>query len=81
MIIFIKVNRLLKTIKESTDFDKIIYSVGNTIKDLRIKALNNAAKKHQESGLIGVNSEFYEGGHWLGSFATYLVTKRGITDE
>ena len=47
-------------------------------KDLRIKALNNAAKKHQVSGLIGVNSEFYEGGHWLGSFATYLVTKRGI---
>jgi len=47
-------------------------------KDLRIKALNNAAKKHQESGLIGVNSKFYEGGHWLGSFATYLVTKRGI---
>ena len=50
-------------------------------KDLRIKALNNAAKKHQESGLIGVNSKFYEGGHWLGSFATYLVTKRGITDD
>ncbi len=47
-------------------------------KDLRIKALNNAAKKHQVSGLIGVNSEFYEGGHWLGSFATYLVTKTGI---
>ena len=42
MIIFIKVNRLLKTIKESTDFDKIIYSVGNTIKDLRIKAGYNS---------------------------------------
>lgn len=47
-------------------------------KDLRIKALSAAAAEHQESGLIGVNSEFYEGGHWLGSFATYLVTKRGI---
>ena len=50
-------------------------------KDLRIKALRIAAEKHQESGLIGVNSEFYEGGHWLGSFATYLVTKRGIVTE
>ncbi len=47
-------------------------------KDLRIKVLNAAAAEHQASGLIGVNSEFYEGGHWLGSFATYLVTKRGI---
>jgi hypothetical protein len=47
-------------------------------KDLRIKALSAAAAEHQESGLIGVNNEFYEGGHWLGSFATYLVTKRGI---
>ena len=50
-------------------------------RDLRIEALNNTAKKHQESGLIGVNSEFYEGGHWLGSFATYLITKRGINNQ
>ena len=50
-------------------------------KDLRIKALRIAAEQHQESGLIGVNSEFYEGGHWLGSFATYLVTKRGIVTK
>jgi hypothetical protein len=23
----------------------------------------------------------YEGGHWLGSFAVYLVTKRGIPQK
>jgi aryl-alcohol dehydrogenase-like predicted oxidoreductase len=25
-----------------------------------------------------VTGEHYEGGHWLGSFAVYLVTRRGI---
>jgi len=25
-----------------------------------------------------VTEAHYEGGHWLGSFAVYLVTKRGI---
>ena len=50
-------------------------------KDLRVKALNSAAEKHQASGLVGVNSDYYEGGHWLGSFATYLVTKRGVINE
>jgi hypothetical protein len=25
-----------------------------------------------------VTGEHYEGGHWLGSFAVYLTTQRGI---
>jgi hypothetical protein len=25
-----------------------------------------------------VTDEHYEGGHWLGTFAMYLVTRRGI---
>ena len=29
------------------------------------------------AGLASVTGKHYEGGHWLGSFATYLVTKRG----
>jgi len=37
-----------------------------------------AAEKHADSGLGAVTGEYYEGGHWLGSFATYLVTQRGL---
>ena len=37
-----------------------------------------AARAHAEAGLASVTGEHYEGGHWLGSFATYLVTKRGV---
>ena len=46
--------------------------------DPRIPALNAAARIHRESGLRAVTGEHYEGGHWLGSFAVYLVTRRGI---
>ena len=38
-----------------------------------------AAAAHRQSGLAAVTGEHYEGGHWLGSFAVYLTTKRGIT--
>lgn len=47
-------------------------------KDPRIKALRDAASAHRESGLAAVTGAHYEGGHWLGSFAVYLVTERGI---
>ena len=43
--------------------------------DLRRKALTAAAKTHADSGLAAVTGEHYEGGHWLGSFATYLLTR------
>jgi hypothetical protein len=46
--------------------------------DSRRSALLAAAKTHADSGLAAVTGEHYEGGHWLGSFATYLVTKRGM---
>jgi Protein of unknown function (DUF2891) len=46
--------------------------------DPRIPALRTAAVAHRESGLRAVTGEHYEGGHWLGSFATYLVTRRGL---
>jgi hypothetical protein len=38
-----------------------------------------AARGHARAGLEAVTGEHYEGGHWLGSFATYLVTKRGLS--
>jgi hypothetical protein len=37
-----------------------------------------AAAAHGASGLASVTGEYYEGGHWLGSFATYLVTGKGL---
>ena len=46
--------------------------------DGRIRALRDAAAKHRDAGLEGVTGEHYEGGHWLGSFAVYLVTRRGL---
>jgi hypothetical protein len=45
--------------------------------DPRRPALQAAAKAHREVGLASVTGEHYEGGHWLGSFATYLVTGKG----
>ncbi len=46
--------------------------------DPRRPALKAAALAHRTSGLESVTGEHYEGGHWLGSFATYLVTERGV---
>jgi len=45
--------------------------------DPRRPALRAAADAHAEVGLASVTGEHYEGGHWLGSFATYLVTGKG----
>ena len=46
--------------------------------DARRPALREAARRHRESGLAAVTGEHYAGGHWLASFATYLVTGRGL---
>jgi len=46
--------------------------------DPRRRALLAAARTHAASGLAAVTGEHYAGGHWLGSFATYLTTRRGI---
>lgn len=46
--------------------------------DPRLAGLRAAAAAHRESGLESVTGQHYEGGHWLGSFATYLVTGRGL---
>jgi hypothetical protein len=46
--------------------------------DPRRPALASAAEAHRHAGLAAVTGEHYEGGHWLGSFAVYLTTQRGI---
>ena len=47
--------------------------------DVRRSALNAAAASHRAAGLASVTGATYEGGHWLGTFATYLITGRGLT--
>ena len=47
--------------------------------DKRRPAIAGAAEKHERAGLLAVTGEHYEGGHWLGSFAVYLVTSRGVS--
>jgi Protein of unknown function (DUF2891) len=49
--------------------------------DPRRAALQAAADAHQRAGLAAVTGAHYEGGHWLGSFAVYLTTQRGIQKE
>ena len=44
----------------------------------RRAALAAIAKAHHDAGLAAVTGEHYEGGHWLGSFAVYLTTRRGL---
>jgi hypothetical protein len=47
--------------------------------DARRPALVAAAEAHRRAGFAAVTGAHYEGGHWLGSFAVYLVTKRGLS--
>ncbi len=47
-------------------------------RDPRLGALQASIRTHRSAGLAAVTSEHYEGGHWLGSFAVYLTTQRGL---
>jgi hypothetical protein len=47
-------------------------------RDLRRPGLRAAAQAHRDAGLRAVTGEHYEGGHWLGTFAVYLTTGRGL---
>jgi hypothetical protein len=46
--------------------------------DPRIGALVAAADAHRRAALPAVTGEHYAGGHWLGTFAVYLLTRRGV---
>ncbi len=45
--------------------------------DPRRPALESAALRHADAALPAVTGEHYEGGHWLGSFAVYLLGGSG----
>jgi hypothetical protein len=46
--------------------------------DRRIGMLRAGAREHREAALPAVTGKHYEGGHWLGTFATYLITGSGV---
>jgi hypothetical protein len=50
-------------------------------RDKRLAAIRATAEAHRRAGLAAVSGKHYEGGHWLGSFAVYLVTLRGISNK
>jgi hypothetical protein len=47
-------------------------------RDRRVAQLKVAASAHAAAALPAVTGEYYEGGHWLGTFATYLTTQAGL---
>ena len=49
--------------------------------DPRRGALESAASAHAAAALPAVTGEHYEGGHWLGSFAVYLLGASGRGDS
>lgn len=51
---------------------------GLPVDDTRRRSVKATADVHRTAGLSAVTGEFYAGGHWLGSFATYLTTGRGL---
>jgi hypothetical protein len=46
--------------------------------DPRRQSLSALAARLRQAGLESIQTEHYEGGHWLGSFAVYLVSGRGL---
>jgi hypothetical protein len=56
-------------------------AAGLPSRDKRLPTIRVAAEEHRRAGLAEVTGKHYEGGHWLGSFAVYLVTRRGIAQK
>jgi hypothetical protein len=46
--------------------------------DGRRPALSDLASHSKEAGLRRLNADHYHGGHWLGSFAVYLLSARSL---
>ncbi|MCB9851632.1 MAG: DUF2891 domain-containing protein [Phycisphaerales bacterium] len=55
-------------------------AAGLPIGDPRIEGIRKTAALHRKAALEALKHQEYEGGHWLGSFATYLVTRRGMSN-
>jgi hypothetical protein len=47
--------------------------------DPRVAQLQATARAHRAEALPGITGQYYEGAHWLGTFATYLTTGAGLS--
>jgi len=54
---------------------------GLPVDDPRLPALKLAADTHRRHGLEAAFGAHYEGGHWLGTYAFYLSSGRGLSAE
>ncbi len=48
------------------------------VNDARLDTLRSIAVLHRQHGLLDIASDHYASSHWLGTFAVYLVTARGL---
>jgi DUF2891 family protein len=46
--------------------------------DSRRADLRSLAQAHAQAGLAAISGDHYVGSHWLGTFAVYLLTRRGL---
>ena len=53
-----------------------IASALQAVDPARSRTLRESARRHAAAGLTAVTGEHYASGHWLGSFAVYLLTKQ-----
>jgi Protein of unknown function (DUF2891) len=51
---------------------------GLPAQDARIASLLAAAASHRDAALPAVTGQYYEGGHWLATFAVYLMSHAGL---
>ena len=43
--------------------------------------LSQLSQRNAQAGLIAIDESRYEGSHWLGTFAVYFITRRGINNH
>jgi hypothetical protein len=56
----------------------MLEGIASAMDDDRRAALLCASAIHARAGLSAISDAHYAGAHWLGSFAVYLITRRGI---
>ncbi len=47
----------------------------------RYEQLSELSKRNAQAGLTAIDENHYEGGHWLGTFAVYFITQRGLSNS
>ena len=52
----------------------------DTQQNNRHAQLIELSKRNAQAGLTLIDESHYEGGHWLGTFAVYLITRRGLSN-